>query len=65
MPTDPKTLLNQKLAALYLGVSVRTMEGWRLRGGGPLYSKLGSCVRYRLGDLDAFVDGQTRSHTSQ
>jgi hypothetical protein len=65
MPTDPKTLLNQKLAALYLGVSVRTMEGWRLRGGGPLYSKLGSCVRYRLGDLDAFVDGQIRSHTSQ
>jgi hypothetical protein len=65
MPTDPKTLLNQKLAALYLGVSTRTMEGWRLRGGGPLYSKLGSCVRYRLGDLDAFVDGQTRSHTSQ
>jgi hypothetical protein len=65
MPTDPKTLLNQKEAALYLGVSVRTMEGWRLRGGGPLYSKLGSCVRYRLGDLDAFVDGQTRSHTSQ
>jgi hypothetical protein len=65
MPTDPKTLLNQKEAYLYLGVSPRTLEGWRLRGGGPLYSKLGSCVRYRLGDLDAFVVGKTRSHTSQ
>lgn len=65
MTYDPKTLLNQKEAAIYLGLSTRTLEGWRLRGGGPLYSKLGSCVRYRLGDLDAFVDGQTRSHTSQ
>ena len=64
MADDPKRLLNQKEASLYLGVSPRTLEGWRLRGGGPLYSKLGSCVRYRLGDLDAFVDGETRSHTS-
>jgi hypothetical protein len=65
MTNDPKTLLNQKQASLYLGVSTRTLEGWRLRGGGPIYSKLGSCVRYRLGDLDAFVEGQTRINTSQ
>jgi len=50
-------------AARHLGVSPRTLEDWRWKGGGPTFSKLGRLVRYRMADLEAFVSGSLRSNT--
>lgn len=45
-------VLKQHEAASVLGVSPRTLESWRHRGGGPKYLKISSrCIRYRLSDL--------------
>jgi hypothetical protein len=60
----PDTLLNTVDAAAYLRLSYRTLQNWRVRGGGPRYVKLGDRVLYAQGDLDAWVDEQTRTSTS-
>jgi hypothetical protein len=36
------------------GVSLSTLAGWRCRGGGPAFVKLGRACRYRLTDVEAF-----------
>ena len=46
-------------AASFLNLSNRTLEDWRLRGGGPAFRKLGRAVRYAVADLNAFADGST------
>jgi hypothetical protein len=43
-------------------VSVRTLQRWRLEGGGPLFVKVGRLVRYPRSDLDAWM--ATRIYTS-
>ncbi|MFW9156463.1 helix-turn-helix transcriptional regulator [Corynebacterium striatum] len=43
-------------AAEFLQISPRTLEGWRRRGEGPKYSRLGTVVVYTIDDLQAFVD---------
>ena len=57
-------LLNEKQAAAWLNVSVKTLQGWRYRGGGPKYVKLGRSVRYAMADLEAFVVASKRTSTS-
>jgi Helix-turn-helix domain len=42
-----------RTAAIYLGLSPRTLEKWRLTGQGPPYIKRGRRCLYRLEDLDA------------
>lgn len=44
-----------KVAAEYLGVSVRTLEDWRAKGSGPKYVRIGHRIRYEVGELDAFI----------
>ena len=63
--THRDTLLNETQAADYLGLSVRTLQAWRVRGGGPQYSKLCRAVRYSRDELTNWVAAQSRSHTSQ
>ncbi len=58
-------LLRQEQAAQFLNVSVRTLEAWRHRGGGPRYVKLHRCVRYRRADLLDWLDAHARTSTSQ
>lgn len=65
MSQKPTCLLSTSETAQLLGVSIRTLEGWRFRGGGPRYVKAGGrMVRYRLSDLDEWVDAQVRRSTS-
>lgn len=52
-----------KEAAKYLGLKRTTLEAWRCRGGGPRYLKLGRSVRYRLSDLDAWVESRILDNT--
>ena len=57
-------LLTEQEAATLLHVTVKAVQGWRYRGGGPRFVKVGRCVRYRLEDLQAFVLAALRSSTS-
>lgn len=41
-----------------LGVPVGTLYQWRTRGYGPPGIRVGRYLRYRLGDLEAWVDSQ-------
>jgi len=60
-------LMTEDQAAQRLAVSTRTLQGWRVRGGGPQYLKLGrgrGCVRYKTEDLEAYLDDRVRRSTS-
>jgi len=57
-------VLNTRGAADFLGVSPRTLEGFRVRGGGPHFVKIGGAVRYRLTSLEAYLQEQERASTS-
>jgi hypothetical protein len=46
--------LNQEQLAQRLGVSQRTLEGWRYRGKGPAYLRLEGRVAYRVIDVEQF-----------
>lgn len=58
-------LMDEKTAALRLGLSHRTLQAWRVTGGGPIYRKVGRQVRYAESDLAAFVEAGARRHTSE
>ena len=60
---DP--LLNQKQAARILGLSVRSLERYRVAGTGPRYVRLGHLIRYRQSDLKEWIDSHLRNSTSE
>ena len=60
----PDLLLTTHDAAAYLHLSPRTLENWRLRGGGPRYRKLIHRVVYTQLDIDTWVEEQSRTCTS-
>ncbi len=61
----PEPLLTTEKAATLLAISRRTLEKWRLTGGGPQYRKIGArAVRYARADLDAFIQADVRASTS-
>ena len=58
-------LLTEGEAAQILGFSVRTLQGWRYKGGGPDFVEVSRCcVRYRRQDLDEWVRQRLRRSTS-
>ena len=61
----PDELFDQAPIAQILLVKEKTMETWRSRGGGPKYIKIGRLVRYRLSDVQAFIDAGARASTSE
>ena len=63
--TDLDAALNENQAAEFLGLSVRTLQAWRVRSGGPRYVKIGRAVRYQRGQLVAFQQAHTFSSTTE
>lgn len=63
-PAPHRRLLTEKEAAPYLALSVRTLQAWRVRGGGPPFVKLGAAVRYDVAALDQWTEAQVRANTS-
>jgi hypothetical protein len=60
----PSDLVDDKAASTYLGVTAGTLSVWRSTGRYPLpFVKVGRRVRYRIGDLLAFVESRTQMHT--
>jgi len=62
IPSDdermPKRLLTPAEVAEYLGVPEKTLAQWRSDRHGPLPLRIGRYVRYRLPDVEAWVDQQ-------
>ena len=60
-----KNLFNTDEAANYLGVSSRTLSNSRSSGVGVNinFIKIGGCVRYRISELDKYLDNHTFKHT--
>ena len=49
---DLDQLINEQKAAEFLGYTVRALQNWRLRGGGPKFVKVSSrSIRYRRREL--------------
>ncbi len=67
MPTHKEdSLMTQTEVAHYLCVKPRTLEAWRVRGGGPKYLPISQrCVRYRKIDLDEWIDQHIVANSSQ
>ena len=53
---QPARVLNEHEVASILQLSVATMRHWRLVQKGPKWLKLGSAVRYRPQDVQAYLD---------
>ena len=59
-------LINEYMAAGFLGYTVRALQNWRVRGGGPNYVKVSArSIRYRRRDLLAWIEAKTQANTSQ
>jgi hypothetical protein len=56
--------LTQEEAAAHLNLSPRTLEKYRVIGGGPKFRKLGTRVRYTLSDLNEWSAARTCESTS-
>jgi excisionase family DNA binding protein len=57
----PRELLDEKQAAEHLTVSPGTLSVWRSTGRYNLpFVKVGRMVRYRLSDLDAWLEARSR-----
>ena len=58
-------LIDEKVAADFLGVTSRTMQLMRQRGGGPRFMRLSArCIRYTRADLKAWADERLRTSTA-
>lgn len=70
--TKPKTpdvldrLMDEREAADVLCYSVRALQNWRHRGGGPKFVRVSArSIRYRRRDLLDWINARTVAHTSQ
>lgn len=61
----PETLINEKEAGEFLGISHRTLQKWRGKGDGPKYNKIGRSVKYKIADLIKWRDDNKKRNTSE
>ena len=60
----PRTLTEHEVAKL-IGVNVKTLRNWRVRGLGPKYLKYhNKLVRYRLAEIISWQESNLRRSTS-
>lgn len=58
-------LIDEKVAADYLCYSVRALQNWRVRGGGPFFIKVsGRSIRYTRRDLQKWIADKRVANTS-
>lgn len=62
---DPDLHIDEKKAAAYLGISPRTLQGYRTKGGGPEFVKIShKVVRYKVSDLIKWTNSKRQRNTS-
>lgn len=49
-------LFTRSEAAAYMRLSPQTLATWASRGVGPTFLRVGRAVRYRLSDLNVYLD---------
>lgn len=59
MLTAAKNILDEHEVAELLSVKPQTLATWRMKGIGPRYAKVGRLVRYRLADLERWMEENT------
>ena len=65
MTTSNDDLINEGEAARMRSQSVRTLQMERVQGSGCPYVKLGRSVRYRRGDVLAYINSRVVSSTTE
>lgn len=59
-------LIGENEAAIFVGYTVRALQNWRVRGGGPKFVKVSKrSIRYRRRDLISWAEDRLRSSTSE
>jgi hypothetical protein len=59
-------LIDEQIAAEFLGYTPRALQNWRVRGGGPRYVSVSRrSIRYRRRDLIQWTEARLRSNTSE
>ena len=56
-------LLSTKQAAEILGLQPQTLDYWRVSGRGPAFIKISRTVRYRMSDIEEFIEKNVRRST--
>ncbi len=64
MGHNSSEMVNTGQAATMLGLKKNTLDIWRLRGVGPKFVKMGRTVRYRLADIEDFIQSHTIQKTN-
>ncbi len=60
------SMITETEAARFLGYTVRALQNWRVRGGGPRFVKVSSrSIRYRRRELIDWAESLMVSNTSQ
>ncbi|MBT2567712.1 DNA-binding protein [Arthrobacter sp. ISL-85] len=49
--------------SIRIETSTAVLANWRYLGIGPKFIKLGRSIRYRVTDVEAWLDAQTRQQT--
>lgn len=52
----PEQLLTIGQLAAFLNITTQTLYDWRSEGKGPVAIKVGALVRYRLADVEAWLE---------
>ena len=59
-------LINEHEAAGFIGYTIRALQGWRVKGGGPKFIRVSArSIRYRRRDLIEWAESRLCSHTSE
>jgi predicted DNA-binding transcriptional regulator AlpA len=63
---DKDALLTEQEVAALLNVTPRTLQKWRVEGGGPAYVRISRrCIRYRITDIKDWTQNRVKSSTSE
>ena len=54
-------LLNEKEAAKLLNLSVKTLQRYRLYGGGPRFIKINKSVRYSVEQIEEYLKHRVKN----
>jgi hypothetical protein len=61
----PPPILTTHQAAIFLNLKPATLEQWRWTGRGPRFIKIGRSCRYRISDLEAFLESRVFNSTTE
>ncbi len=65
-PDHLDRLITEQEAAGFLGYTIRALQNWRNRGGGPRFVRVSArSIRYRRRDLIAWAEARLVCNTSQ